>query len=76
MTTHNMESMLPSVSDTEGIMIKSNWEGQLTMQVLLVVCTYIMHRKCNIWAVVFGLCNYLDDNGLTLLLQKTLNKTQ
>ena len=26
------------------------------------------HGHCNLWAVVYGLCNYLDDNGHTLLL--------
>ena len=25
--------------------------------------------SCNVWALVCGLCNYLDDNGRTLLLQ-------
>ena len=23
---------------------------------------------CSVWALVYGLCNYLDDNGRTLLL--------
>ena len=26
--------------------------------------------KCNVWALVYGLCNYLDDNNCTLLLHK------
>ena len=33
------------------------------------------HRKCSVWALVYGLCNYLDDNGRTLLLQQVPLKT-
>ena len=54
----------------------------LNMKVLIVVTNsgtgrdselwlsnYLEVCICNIWAVVYGLCNYLDDNGRTLLLQ-------
>ena len=30
---------------------------------------------CNVWALVYGLCNYLDDNDRTLLLQYLLVET-
>ena len=26
--------------------------------------------SCNVWALVYGLCSYLDDNGRTLLPQQ------
>ena len=32
-------------------------------------CALMSDHGCNIWALVYGLCNYLDDNGRTLLLQ-------
>lgn len=30
---------------------------------------FLCQSCCNVWALVYGLCNHLDDNGLTLLLQ-------
>ena len=30
---------------------------------------------CNVWALVYGLCNYLDDKGRTLLLHDIMQIT-
>ena len=34
----------------------------------LFACLLLSESHCNVWALVYGLCNYLDDSGHTLLL--------
>ena len=40
-------------------------EGPATIAVASGHCS-----SCHVWALVYGLCNYLDDNGRTLLLHR------